>query len=510
MNKTRASFLTMISSLANSVLLVLLNLAYNHVLIHTYGSSVNGLVSTLTQFVSFFTILEGGFTTAAIVALYKPLLEKDYKKVADILFTVKKLFFQIGLVITFLVLILGFVFIRFIDSPFSFVKTFSLLGLSLLTTFINISILSKHMILIEALNKGYLTILSIFIPKFVFKLFAIFLMLYYRVDILFIYSFNVIEIILSLMILSYYEKKFLPVIKYEGEYKISEIKGIKDVFAQKIANTVFTSTDLVLIATYISLAASSVYNLYSQIFQAVAGVLSGVLTAPFNSFGQLVNSEKGIEKARTVFNSYNNISIIISTISLASIGFMALPFIKLYTSGVTDVNYADTMLLMIYYTYAFFQAVNRPYGMILNATGNFKLQNKQCVIAAVANIIFSIILARYFGISGIILGSAIGVLIILSANIYQVYSKIFYGYKIKDVFVIVLNYLFGLVAIILSINNLLIVDGYLLFILYSIVIFVIVSVCCVLMNILLNYRDTVTSLRYFFEKVFHLFKKYTN
>ena len=72
--KITASVNTMFISIINSIIIMLLNLIYNKAVITVYGSSVNGLISTLAQFVSLFTIIEGGFTTASIVATYELLV----------------------------------------------------------------------------------------------------------------------------------------------------------------------------------------------------------------------------------------------------------------------------------------------------------------------------------------------------------------------------------------------------------------------------------------------------
>ena len=84
--KIKATIFTMIAALANSVLVTVFNLIYSNYLLQIYGSEINGLISTLSQFVSLFLIVEGGFMTAAVVATYKPIVDKDYNKLNNILY----------------------------------------------------------------------------------------------------------------------------------------------------------------------------------------------------------------------------------------------------------------------------------------------------------------------------------------------------------------------------------------------------------------------------------------
>ena len=154
-NKSKATLLTMIFSVLSSIIQMLLNLIYNNFLIATYGSNVNGLISTLTQFVSLFTVLEGGFTTAAIVSVYKPIVEKDFNALNNILYTAKVTFQKIGLIIALGVLILGSGYIFIIDSTLTYRDTYILLIISVMSATLSICALSKYNILLQGDNKEY-------------------------------------------------------------------------------------------------------------------------------------------------------------------------------------------------------------------------------------------------------------------------------------------------------------------------------------------------------------------
>ena len=55
-------------------------------LILTYfGSEVNGLVSSVTQFLGFISLLEGGLGAVVLAELYRPIEEWDDKKISRIL-----------------------------------------------------------------------------------------------------------------------------------------------------------------------------------------------------------------------------------------------------------------------------------------------------------------------------------------------------------------------------------------------------------------------------------------
>ena len=160
--KTKISIITVLIYIINSAISAVLSLVYNNLVIKTYGSNVNGLISTLTQFISMFSIIEGGFTTAAVVAIYKPLVEKDYKKLNDILYTAKRTFLKISIVITGAVLVGGSLYLLFIDSPFSYAKTFLLLIACLTVTSLSLGFQTSYSILLQGDNKAFLIASRIF------------------------------------------------------------------------------------------------------------------------------------------------------------------------------------------------------------------------------------------------------------------------------------------------------------------------------------------------------------
>lgn len=56
-------------------------------IIEQYGSAVNGLVSSITQFLAYITFLEAGIGPVIKAALYKPIAKKDKNTIQDILKT---------------------------------------------------------------------------------------------------------------------------------------------------------------------------------------------------------------------------------------------------------------------------------------------------------------------------------------------------------------------------------------------------------------------------------------
>ena len=85
------------------------------VVISCYGSDVNGLVTSLTQFVSYISLVEAGISGAAVFALYKPLASKDYGAVSVVVSAAKRFYYRSGWIFVALIAVLAFVYPVFVD-----------------------------------------------------------------------------------------------------------------------------------------------------------------------------------------------------------------------------------------------------------------------------------------------------------------------------------------------------------------------------------------------------------
>jgi len=79
-----------ISSLVYQALAIIAGLIVPRLVILYYGSSINGLVYSIASFLGFITILDLGIGAVICSNLYKPLAEKNLKKVNEIFNYAKK------------------------------------------------------------------------------------------------------------------------------------------------------------------------------------------------------------------------------------------------------------------------------------------------------------------------------------------------------------------------------------------------------------------------------------
>ena len=376
-NKKIATIFTAITTLLCSVCLAIFGLIYNRNVLVEYGSEVAGLISTLVQFVSIFVILEGGYTTAALVSTYPAVVRQDFTLLNDILCSIKKYLNKIGIIIFIVSTVLGIFYLFFIDSPLEWYQTVALLFITITSTSFSILFQSRYSIVFNAYNKQYISSLLSLLSKTIVWALALILIVN-KQGIVLVYCIYSLNIVLDILFFRLFIKKRFPEVTFKGKEDKKLITGTKDVFLQKIASTIFTSTDLVLISAGVGLGAASVYNIYHQVFSTVNSAESALVRSPTNSFGQLFVENKS--RFKKIFSWYLFGLITLTTIFSMTVGLSVVDFVRIYTRGISDINYIVPVISLLFFSQFFLTLVNYPFGLLLNVSKNFKYQNFQCIL----------------------------------------------------------------------------------------------------------------------------------
>ena len=118
-----------------------------------------------------------------------------------------------------------------------------------------------------------------------------------------------------------------------------------------------------------------------------------------------------------MFNIYEFIIFLFTFIIYTIAGLLITPFVMIYTKNVTDTNYCNPIFgILILIAEAMF-VLQTPYVNLAYSANKFKNMTIPAYIEAILNIIFSMILVKTMGLTGV----AIGTLIAMTyRTIYQV------------------------------------------------------------------------------------------
>lgn len=419
MSKSKKSIYNALSSIVFTFLNGLFGIVLMKSIIEVYGSDFNGLNSTVNQFINMLLVIEGGFTLAINVALFKYLSQKDYNTVNSILAASKNIFRKIGilfLVLGFLGSILSCILIKTnVDLLIVFFSFFSMV----IATSFNLVFSTKYRILLQTDQKEYIINIIQIITLLISQTLLI---ISIKIDSgmisirLLIMLFNIVSSIIIII----YAKRNYRFIDMTIKPNKNLIKGTNDIFIQKITSVFYGAFPMIFISSTSGTTVASVYIVYNSIFTLIKSLIYSVVNAPRIGFGKLI-VEREKSYVLKIFTLYEFIIINIILLALLSLNLLITPFINLYISGIKDISYQNTFLVVVMMFIMFFEMIHIPSGNILNMGGMFKIGKKIQTITAIILVISMIVLNLFFGFMGTLVGVLFAAVILAILEIYYVH-----------------------------------------------------------------------------------------
>ena len=237
-----------------------------------------------------------------------------------------------------------------------------------------------------------------------------------------IYQFHNYYVFLILMIIGNLAENLIchfmvlkehPYLKEPVKEKLSKteqkkiVELIKPIFVVRIADKVLSQSDSLIINGFIDIVTLGMYTNYHTIFNACIGLYNPIGSALTSSYGNLAVDADAEGKYRAYLRSYSPfhyIAVFFCCLFLA--------FIQDFTYIAYGAKYVLSDSLSIIMTiYLYLTLVKTIYYSYQNAMGLHKLDQKQMIAQVPFNIIVSIILAKFLGLNGIILGTILSILI---------------------------------------------------------------------------------------------------
>ena len=137
-------------------------------------------------------------------------------------------------------------------------------------------------------------------------------------------------------------------------------------------------------------------------------------------FGELLAKSK-IDELKKKFDLFESIYHCLIIIVFFCIGRLIVPFVEVYTKGITDANY-KTPLFAILLTFAqWLYCARLPYHIMVKAAGHYKETQNSAIIEATLNIVISVATVYAWGLVGVALGTATAML--YRSIYYWIYLK---------------------------------------------------------------------------------------
>ena len=126
-------------------------------IISKFGSNVNGLIVSITQFLSYIVLLEAGFGPVIKSILYKPIANKDKEEIKKILKATEKIFRRIAYIFLVYMVILCMVLPVVLKDQFDMFFTGSLIIIIAISVFVDYFFGMTYRLYLQCEQKTYIT-----------------------------------------------------------------------------------------------------------------------------------------------------------------------------------------------------------------------------------------------------------------------------------------------------------------------------------------------------------------
>lgn len=321
--------------LANQLVATLCGMLIPWVMIDTFGSEAYGATTSIAQFLSYISILEGGIGRAARGELYKPLAEGNIENISRVYLAVRRFFNTIGAVFLGYALILSLCYYDIADvSAFSRDYIFWLVIVMTIGKFAEFMGGYSNITLFNADQRQYVSNITV-IGTALLNVLLVVILSRSGCELLWVKLGSSLVFVLKPVIYSIYLKKHYTIIRTNERAKL---KNQWTAIGQHIAYFIQNNIAVFVLTVFADLKTVAVYSIYHLVSYSLRNVVTSFGSGMEALFGDMIaKNEK-----ETLLKVYKRYKLILTLLTLTLFGaamVLIIPFIKLYTAGVTDANY---------------------------------------------------------------------------------------------------------------------------------------------------------------------------
>ena len=403
----------------SQVVTLVLGVLIPKLMIVSYGSEVNGLLSSVRQVFVYVALLEAGIGTAALQAMYAPAAKCDWDEASAIMAATDRYYKKTGTLYAICVILLSFLYPLIVKTEISTLVVVAVILLQGASGVINYFVQGKFVILLRVDGKSYITTNATTIVTVASKVVQIALMVA-GLNIIAVQLASFLINVFQSIYIAWYTKRHYRWLDLKTKPNYEALSQSKNVIVHQVSGLIFNNTDIVILTLFCGLKTVSVYALYSLIVSSVSNVIDTICSSVEFVLGQAFNSDrKRFLKLQEAYETYYlGISFAFFTVTL-----ILLPsFMKIYAGEITDTNYIDPYLPYLFVGLNTLMYARRTSSQIINFAGHFKQTQWRSVLESVINLTVSLVLVQIIGIYGVLIGTIAALLyrtndIIIYANI---------------------------------------------------------------------------------------------
>lgn len=392
-----------------------------------YGSDVNGLVLSITRFLSISTFIDAAIGGVVRAAMYKPLADKNWALLSKIFHASNQYYRNVSRIFLAYTLLIACLLPFINGEGFDFAEIFWLTLAIAVSTYIQFLIGATNNVLVYADQKVYLIsvvntitiILNTIATVILIKLGCSIHMVKLTTSVIFA---------IRPLFTFFYCKHHYPLRK-SATNDSNLIPNKWSGFSHQIAETVHNNAD-VLVLTVLSVYSNvSIYAIYTLITDGLTKMLECLRSGMGPGFGNMLVTES-TERVRARFSMFEWVMNVGSCILFSCSITLLVPFVMIYTENVNDANYNQPVFAVLIVLATLLHNMKNPYLIIIFAAGHFKQTQNSAYIEMTIHLVCSVLFISIWGLNGVALGTIFAMLYrVLYCAKYIEHNILFYSFS---------------------------------------------------------------------------------
>lgn len=417
--KSRILFYNSISPLIYQATIIICGFILPRLILSHFGTEVNGLVNSITQFLGIIAFLELGVGAVVQSSLYKPLADNDNIAVSKVITSADKFFRKLGYILAIYIVVMLFYYPYLVKQSFSFTFTATLIVAISIRSFAQYFFGIVNRLLLLADQKAYIQYVALTLAV-ITNTVACYVLIALDCSVQIVYGMTSVIFFLQPLAIHIYIKRHYTLDR-KIYYDVEPIKQKWNGIAQHIAAVILSGSDSIVLTTFSTLVNVSIYAVYylpmSGARLMIMSMISGINALIGNLWAKQDLAELHKVFAWTEWSIHTGTTLIFTLTAI-----LIVPFVQVYTHGVNDANYMQPLFGVLLVAANSGHCLRLPYNIMILAAGHYKQTQHNYIIAAVMNIAISIVCVKQFGLIGVALGT-------LAAMAYQTVWMAWYNSK---------------------------------------------------------------------------------
>ena len=406
MNKTKKTALNLITDVIPLLIISLLGIFKFKLFIQYLGQETMGLYNLFNNIMTYVSIVDGGLTSALLFSLYRPNTEGDNKKLSELLSGGYTIFSKIGMIVFGIAFVVSF-FVIFLIKNCAFdywyiVLTFLLFSISNVIAYFFVPFKE----LLEAKEKKYVYNVIIQSGQIILSILEIVMLIIGFKFAYILIMHSVVKLVANILV-AVVSKKMFPNISFHNKNKdFSFKKYINSLIFHKVNGLIGNNIDTVIISSFLGLSYVAIYSTYSYIVTMLKNIISKLSSSMTSIVGNSLVHNK--ERMYEVFKEFNGMLFFVAISICVPLALSINGFIDIFYEGSIETSLLIALAFSLI-LFTFIIKLNTV--MFVSAAGLYK-ETKHCAITdTIINLVLSLTLVHFIGISGVLFATAFSVFI---------------------------------------------------------------------------------------------------